>query len=94
MTARLQAIGNRLGPLSYSQKLSDAEVAERAGISRAQLNRIRNGRTIPRIDTAIALARVFGCRVGELFYLIGPRPDGRRKMSHASRPAPGHSGPG
>lgn len=61
------SLWNNLTHVTYSKHLSDSQVAERAGISRAQLNRIRNGRTIPRLDTALALACAFGCRVSDLF---------------------------
>lgn len=64
-------LGNCLGRVLYLRGLSDAELASRVGISRAQLNRIRNGRAIPRVATAIALASALGCRVKDLF-VLGP----------------------
>lgn len=62
-------LGNCLGPLIYRTGVSETEIAARAGISRAQLNRIRNGRAVPRVATALALASVLRCRVKDLFYL-------------------------
>jgi DNA-binding XRE family transcriptional regulator len=53
----------------YVARLTDAELAARAGVSRAHINRIRNGRATPRLDTAVALAHGLGCRVRDLFYL-------------------------
>jgi len=69
MPARRRRLGNRLTQLAYRKRLTDAEVAARAGISRAQLNRIRNGRVLPRVRTALALASALACRVGDLFFL-------------------------
>jgi len=63
-------LGNTLGRLQLAAGLSDAELARRAGLSRSQLNRIRNRRAIPRVRTAIALAASVGCRVAGVFYLI------------------------
>ena len=65
------SLGNQLTRAIYRRTLTDAELATRAGISRAHLNRIRNGRVVPRVGTAIALASALGCRVHDIFYLKG-----------------------
>jgi transcriptional regulator with XRE-family HTH domain len=62
-------LGNRLGRLAYGRGLTDRQLAARARISRAQLNRIRNGRAVPRRGTAMALAAALGCRVRDVFQL-------------------------
>ena len=62
-------LGNRLTRLAYRADLTDRELARRAGISRAQLNKIRNGHAIPRVRTAMALAAALRRRVAEVFYL-------------------------
>jgi DNA-binding XRE family transcriptional regulator len=62
-------LGNRVTVLLYQRRMTDEMLAVRAGVSRAQVNRIRNGRAIPRVKTAIALAAALGCRVREVFYL-------------------------
>jgi transcriptional regulator with XRE-family HTH domain len=62
-------LANRLTRLAYRRRLTDAEIAARAGVSRAQLNRIRNRRAVPRVRTALALASALSCRVGDLFFL-------------------------
>ena len=69
MRGYTRRLGNRLTRLAYRQRLTDAEVAARAGISRAQLNRIRNRRALPRVRTALALASALACRVADLFFL-------------------------
>lgn len=60
---------NNIGRLSYLRGLTDRELATGSGVSRAHLNRIRNGHAIPRVDTAIAVARALGCSVADLFVL-------------------------
>lgn len=47
--------------------LTDAQVAARAGITRSHFNRIKNGRAIPRIDTALAIARALDVKVVDLY---------------------------
>ena len=62
-------IENHVTRLAYTQNLTDVVLSARAGITRAQLNRIRNGRVIPRADTAIAIAAALGRRVKDVFVL-------------------------
>jgi len=50
-----------------AHKWSQAELAGRAGISRAAISAIEGKRLSPSVATAIALARVFECSVEELF---------------------------
>jgi len=49
--------------------LKQAELAERAGISRQTLSVLESGRGQPSTAVALQLARVLGCRVEELFWL-------------------------
>jgi molybdate-binding protein/DNA-binding XRE family transcriptional regulator len=49
------------------RKWSQAELAERAGISRAAVSAIEGERLSPSVTTALALAAVFECSVEELF---------------------------
>jgi molybdate-binding protein/DNA-binding XRE family transcriptional regulator len=46
-------------------------LAERAGLSRAGVSAIEIGKLVPSTMAALALAKVFGCRVEELFQLGG-----------------------
>jgi putative transcriptional regulator len=57
--------------------LSQADLAERAGISRDTICRLERGEH-PRIVTARALARVLGSTVAELFPDDEERPAGKR----------------
>jgi putative transcriptional regulator len=51
--------------------LTQADLAERAGITRASVNAIEGGRMIPSILLALRLARALGVSVDDLFSLSG-----------------------
>jgi molybdate-binding protein/DNA-binding XRE family transcriptional regulator len=51
----------------FARQWSQAELAERAGISRAAVSAIEGERLSPSVATALALAAVFNCSVEELF---------------------------
>lgn len=46
---------------------SQAELARRTGLSRAEVSAIETGRVVPSVAAALALARAFACRVEDLF---------------------------
>lgn len=50
---------------------SQQELAERAGLSRAGVSAIETGKLVPSTVAALALAKVFGCPVEELFQVGG-----------------------
>lgn len=60
---------NRIGWHAAQAELSDDILASRAGISRSHLNRIKNGRAIPRVGTAITIARALGVSVAQLYLM-------------------------
>ena len=60
---------NHIGWFASRAGLADEGLAERAGMSRAHLNRIKNGRVVPRVGTAIAVARALEVRVSQLYEL-------------------------
>jgi molybdate-binding protein/DNA-binding XRE family transcriptional regulator len=51
---------------------SQDDLATRAGVSRAGIGAIEQGRFVPSAATALALAATFGCRVEDLFSLAHP----------------------
>lgn len=51
---------------------SQQELAERAGLSRAGVSAIETGKLVPSTVAALALAKVFGCTVEDLFQMGGP----------------------
>lgn len=54
--------------------LTQADLAERAGITRASVNAIEAGRMVPSIYLALKLARALDVSVDELFSLSGGEP--------------------
>ena len=47
--------------------LTQQQVADRVGIHRTAYVRLERGARLPRVDVALRLARVLGCRVEDLF---------------------------
>src|SRR6267154_242022 len=62
---------NRVKMLRLGRGWSQAELAERAGISRAAVSAIEVERLVPSVAAALSLAAAFGCRVDGLFSLHG-----------------------
>jgi molybdate-binding protein/DNA-binding XRE family transcriptional regulator len=58
---------NRIKAHRVSRGWSQAELAKRAGISRAAVSAIEINRLVPSVAAALSLAAVFGCTVEELF---------------------------
>jgi len=63
------SLQNDIGRIGHVLGLTDGAIAEAAGVSRAHLNRIKNGVVIPRVDTAVAIARALGVPVRMVFHL-------------------------
>jgi putative transcriptional regulator len=61
---------NMLRDARVAQGLTQAELAERIGVSRKTINTIENGIFIPSTLLALKLARAFGKPVEALFRLI------------------------
>ena len=70
--APIEKIAMRIKRLRADRQLSQAELAERAGISHGYLARLETGRQDPTIATLEKLARALKVRVAEL--LEDPRP--------------------
>ena len=66
---RHPGLRNEIGRLAHRLGLSDGALARAAGLSRAHLNRIKNGRVVPRVDAAIAVARALGAPARRVFRL-------------------------
>jgi DNA-binding XRE family transcriptional regulator len=62
---------NQIRRFREEQGWSQQELAERTGLSRAGISAIEMGKLVPSTVAALALAKVFGCRVEELFQLGG-----------------------
>jgi putative transcriptional regulator len=61
---------NMLRDARVAQGLTQAELAERIGVSRKTINTIENGIFIPSTLLALKLARAFGKPVEALFRLV------------------------
>lgn len=58
---------NRVRELREGKGLSQGELGERLGVSRQTINSIENGRYLPSLPLALALARCFATIVEEIF---------------------------
>ena len=58
---------NAVSRLLAARGWTDTELAARAGIDRAHLNQLKNGRALPTVATALAIARALGVRVADAF---------------------------
>jgi putative transcriptional regulator len=68
------SVENTLRVQRAMRKLTQADLAERAGITRASVNAIEGGRMTPSILLALKLAAALGVPVDELFRLSGGPP--------------------
>jgi len=58
---------NALGRLCAARGWSDVDLAARSGLDRAHVNQVKNGRAVPTVATALALARALGVPVATAF---------------------------
>jgi len=62
-------IGNRLKEWRAKRSITQADLAELAGVSRKTINTVENGVFIPSVMLALTLAKKLGTTVETLFYL-------------------------
>ena len=65
----VEALGNRLREKREAAGWTQAELAERIGVSRKTVNTVENGVFIPSTVVALKLAGALGCTVEDLFFL-------------------------
>ncbi|WP_439633628.1 helix-turn-helix transcriptional regulator [Glycocaulis sp.] len=58
---------NRLKVLRAERNWSQADLADRAGVSRQAINAVETGKFDPSLPLAFTLAEVFGLRIEEIF---------------------------
>lgn len=58
---------NRLASLRQAERLSQADLARRLGVSRQSVNAIETGRSDPSLALAFRIAELFGLGVEEVF---------------------------
>ena len=61
-----QTVADRLMELREERGLSQARLAELAGVDRKTINRIENGHFSPSLDTLTRLSVVLKCRLADL----------------------------
>ncbi len=59
--------GAALARLLARRGWTDVELAARCGLDRSHLNQVKNGRTLPTVATALAVARALGVPVATAF---------------------------
>ena len=60
-------MNNRLRVLRAERRWSQAELAERLGVSRQTINAIETGKYDPSLPLAFAIARMFELKIEEVF---------------------------
>ena len=79
---------NAIARLLAARDWSDAQLAARAGVGRAHLNQVKNGRALPTVASALAIARALGVPVAIAF------PPGSSARRRPPRAAAGRSSHG
>ncbi len=60
---------NRVKVLRTKTGLTQKDLAKLSGVSRQSINSIEKGKYIPSLPLALKLAKIFDCKVDELFVL-------------------------
>jgi len=66
-----ERLANRLNALRGERGLTQAALAELAGVSRKTINTVENGVFVPSTLLALKLASVLDCRVEDIFSIEG-----------------------
>jgi putative transcriptional regulator len=62
-------LGSNLKDVRTAAGLTQAELADRVGVSRKTINTVENGVFVPSTLLALKLAKALKCRVEDLFFL-------------------------
>jgi putative transcriptional regulator len=65
---------NRLRILRAEREWSQAELAQRLGVSRQTVNAIETGKYDPSLPLAFSIARIFGQQIEQIFSAQGESP--------------------
>lgn len=65
----IAALKNQLRVLRAEREWSQAELADRIGVSRQAINAVETGKFDPSLPLAMRLAKLFGKKVEEIFTL-------------------------
>jgi putative transcriptional regulator len=70
-------VTNSIRALRFANgEMTQAELAERVGVTRQTVIAIEQGRYSPSLEMAFLIARVFKVPLDEVFHYPGPGPDG------------------
>lgn len=61
-------MNNRLKVLRAERDFSQAELAQRLGVSRQTVNAVETGKYDPSLELAFAIAKLFDKRIDEIFF--------------------------
>jgi len=61
-------VKNSLKVLRAGRDWTQQDLADRLGVSRQTINAIEKGKYDPALPTAFRLARLFDCRIEDIFY--------------------------
>jgi len=64
-----ETVENRIKEYRVKFEMTQAELAEKSGVSRQSIISIEKGQYIPSLPLALKFAKIFGCSVEELFEL-------------------------
>jgi putative transcriptional regulator len=70
---------NRIRVLRADKRWSQAELADRVGVSRNSINSVENGKFDPSLPLAFRIADAFGLTVEEVFFREGEDADGSKE---------------
>jgi transcriptional regulator with XRE-family HTH domain len=74
---------NALSPLLAARGWTDRTLAVHAGLDRTHVNQLKNGRALPTVASALAVARALGVAVGTAF---PPGTSDRRRRRYIRSP--------
>ena len=60
-------ISNRLNQILFDRAIAESELAAATDLDTGHLNRIKNGRVVPNVATALRLAHALGLSVEDVF---------------------------
>ena len=60
---------NRIKVARAGQNITQQQLAEAVGVSRQTINAIESGKFVPSTVLALKMARIFNCKVEEIFLL-------------------------
>jgi putative transcriptional regulator len=72
-------LNNRIRVLRAEKRWSQAELAERVGVSRNSINSVENGKFDPSLPLAFRIADAFGLKVEEVFLRGGGDTEGSKE---------------